>query len=97
MSTATHVVREVNLIARNLECWGKEAAILATADHLRRFWAPSLKQALFEQARTDPDRLSPIARGAVAMLTAPAAAAAHSGATPINAKERSQWALAKSC
>ena len=66
-ATAEHVTREVNMIARNLECIGAEAAA-ATADHIRRFWAPLLRSTLFEQAGSHADRFSPIARDAIALL-----------------------------
>ena len=67
-ATAEHVTREVNLIARNLECLGTAAAAAATADHIRRFWAPLLRLTLLEQARAHRDRFSPIASEAIAVL-----------------------------
>jgi hypothetical protein len=67
-ATAEHVTREFNLIARNLECLGAEAAAAATADHIRRFWAPRLRLTLLEQANAHRDRFSPIACEAIAKL-----------------------------
>ena len=45
-----------------------EAAAAATADHLRRFWAPLLRLTLLEQADAHRDRFSPIACDAIARL-----------------------------
>jgi hypothetical protein len=67
-ATAEHVTREVNLIARNFECLGIAAATAATADHVRRFWAPLLRSELLKQARAHRERFSPIATDAISML-----------------------------
>ena len=67
-ATAEHVTRESNLIARNLEALGAEAAAAATADHIRWFWAPLLRLTLLEQADAHRDRFSPIACDAIARL-----------------------------
>ena len=72
-NTAERVTREVNLIARNLECLGATAAALQTAEHIRKFWAPQLRSTLFEQMRSHPERFQPIASDAVAMLLEAAA------------------------
>ena len=68
MKTADHVTREINLIARNLACLGEEKASAATADHVRRFWAPLLRAELKSVFGTQPDQFSPIARRAIAAL-----------------------------
>jgi hypothetical protein len=70
-ATADQVTRDANLIARNFECLGAEAAATATADHIRHFWAPQLRHVLFEQANGHNERFSPIATGAIAMLNEP--------------------------
>jgi formate dehydrogenase subunit delta len=67
-ATAEHVTRESNLIARNLASLGAQAAGAATADHIRRFWAPLLRRTLLEQADAHRDRFSPIASEAIARL-----------------------------
>jgi hypothetical protein len=67
-ATAERVTREANLIARNLECLGAETAAAATADHIRKFWAPLLRSTVIEQARAHRDRFSVIARDAIARL-----------------------------
>ena len=71
METAHRVTREINLIARNLECLGNERASEATADHVRRFWAPLLKAELASAFGAHPNRFSPIARQAIAALELP--------------------------
>jgi len=68
MATAQHVTREINLIARQFECQGAEKAAMATADHIKKFWAPLLKSALLNEARINGDLFSPIARNAFAIL-----------------------------
>lgn len=71
MATAEHVIREVNLIARNFECWGRQAAAVATADHISHFWAPSMRAALLNENQNPRDRFSPIAREAISLLAGP--------------------------
>lgn len=66
---ARRAVRESNLIARNFACLGAKAAAAATADHIRRFWAPQLRSTLLEQARSRPERFSSITSDAIAMMT----------------------------
>jgi hypothetical protein len=67
-ATADQVTRDANLIARNLECLGTRRAAAATADHIEKFWAPLLRATLFEQARSHPERFSPIAGEAIVLL-----------------------------
>ncbi len=54
-----------NQIARNLAAQGDEAAIAATAQHIRDFWDPRMKAAIIASDRTT---LEPIARAAVERL-----------------------------
>ena len=68
MATAEHVICEINLIARQFECRGAAGGALATADHVRKFWAPLLKSTLLAEARSHAERLSPIARTAIGLL-----------------------------
>ena len=51
-----------NQIARNFAAQGEEAAIAATAQHLRDFWDPRMKAAILADDRAG---LEPIARAAV--------------------------------
>jgi formate dehydrogenase subunit delta len=55
----------VNQIACNLAAQGDEQAIAATAQHIRDFWDPRMKGAMFAH---DGSSLDPIARAAVEML-----------------------------
>jgi hypothetical protein len=68
-ATAEQVTRDANLIARNLECLGAKSAAAATADHIRKFWAPLLRATLFEQAHAHPERFSPITGEAILLLS----------------------------
>jgi formate dehydrogenase subunit delta len=54
-----------NQIARNLAMEGEDAAIAATAEHIRLYWDPRMKAAILADDRT---ALSPIAAAAVARL-----------------------------
>jgi len=65
MATAQHVTREINLIAREFECLGVDRAAAATADHIRKYWAPLLRSTLLAEARGQGDRFSPIAKAAI--------------------------------
>ena len=55
----------IDQIARNFAAIGQDNAVAATADHIVKFWDPRMKAALLAG---DPAALSPIARGAVALL-----------------------------
>ena len=65
--TADRLVHMANQIARNFAVEGDDAAMSATAEHIRLFWDPRMKAGLF---KTDRNALCPIARGAVALLLA---------------------------
>lgn len=54
-----------NQIARNFSAQGEEAAIAATAQHIRDFWDPRMKAAILS---ADVVHLDPIARSAIAQL-----------------------------
>jgi formate dehydrogenase subunit delta len=56
-------------IARNLAARGEEAAAVATAEHIKRFWDPRMRAAILADDRA---ALSPIARRAVDLLAAQA-------------------------
>ena len=63
--TLAKLRRMANEIARNLAAMGHDQAVLATADHIDKFWDPRMKQAIFADGGTD---LSPIAKGAIEHL-----------------------------
>ena len=66
-ASAEHLVYMANQIARNLEAQGEAVAIAQTAGHIRDFWDPRMKEALFA---ADESELSPIARAALRQLSA---------------------------
>ena len=55
----------IDQIALNFAAIGNDNAVAATADHIVKFWDPRMKVALLAG---DASALSPIARGAVALL-----------------------------
>ena len=59
------LIRMANDIARNLAVQGDDAAIAATAQHIRDFWDPRMKAAILA---SDGAGLCPIAAAAVARL-----------------------------
>ena len=73
--------RMANDIARNLEAMGHDKAVLATADHIDKFWDPRMKLAIFAD---DPAMLSPIAREAIAHLAGGAHPDSQTRATEFN-------------
>ena len=71
-------------IARNFAAIGHDDAVAASADHLAKFWDPRMKAALLAD---DPAALSPIARGAVALLARGAEPPPQTRATVFNAAD----------
>ncbi|WP_428099089.1 formate dehydrogenase subunit delta [Candidatus Rariloculus sp.] len=63
------LVRMANQIAENFD-YGpdKHKAAEGTADHLRRFWTPEMKQLIIPYSRQDRHELSKVAALAVAKL-----------------------------
>ena len=80
-STLDTLRRMANDIARNLEVMGRDKAVLATADHIDKFWDPRMKKAIFAD---DPAQLSPIARAAVEHLAEGAHPESQTRATEFN-------------
>ena len=62
---ASHLIYMANQIARNLAAQGEEAAIAATAQHIRDFWDPRMKATIYAHDRSG---LDPIAREAIERL-----------------------------
>ncbi len=63
------LVRMANQIAMNLEFGGnREKAASGVADHLTRFWEPSMRAAIIEHYRSGGEGLSETAALAVAKL-----------------------------
>ena len=80
-STIDTLRRMANDIARNLEAMGPDKAVLATADHIDKFWDPRMKRAIFADDGTD---LSPIAREAIEHLAGGAHPDSQTRATEFN-------------
>ncbi len=59
------LVMMANQIARNVPVRGEEAAIAATAAHIREFWEPRMISGL---RGAKPDALDAVARAALARL-----------------------------
>lgn len=71
------LVRMANQIAANFEFGGNKAkAADGVADHLTRFWAPSMRNAIIEHYRQGGGDLSETAALAIAKLAAAQSAAA---------------------
>jgi len=80
-NTLATLRRMANDIARNLEAMGFDKAVLATADHIDKFWDPRMKRAIFADDGTD---LSPIAREAIEHLAGGAHPDSQTRATEFN-------------
>ena len=80
-NTLATLRRMANDIARNLEAMGPDKAVLATADHIDKFWDPRMKKAIFADGGTD---LSPIAKGAIEHLAGGAHPESQTRATQFN-------------
>lgn len=59
------LTRFANQIGRNFIAIGHDRAVLATADHIARFWDPRMKTAIFEGDRSG---LDPVAARAIEYL-----------------------------
>ena len=80
-NTLATLRRMANDIARNLEAMGHSKAVLATADHIDKFWDPRMKRAIFADEGTG---LSPIAREAIEHLAGGAHPDSQTRATEFN-------------
>ena len=82
-NTLATLRRMANDIARNLEAMGHDKAVLATADHIDKFWDPRMKKAIF----ADDERfavLTPIAAEAIEHLAGGAHPDSQTRATEFN-------------
>jgi formate dehydrogenase subunit delta len=61
----TRLTYMANQIARNFAAQGEDAAITATAQHIRDFWDPRMKFAILAEG---VEGLEPIASAAIARL-----------------------------
>ena len=67
--TRESVIRMANDIARNFASQGEEAAIAATANHIRLFWDPRMKSQAFELLGEPECGFSQLARAALRSLS----------------------------
>ena len=68
------LTRMANQIARSFQALGEDRAVESTANHIKLFWSPPMREGLEELRQQQPSPLSPIALKAAAKL-APAGAA----------------------
>ena len=81
MANTEKLRRMANQIAMNFAAIGHDNAVLATADHIRKFWDPRMKAGIFAD---DLDQLSPIAKEAIEKLKDGVKPAPQTGATEFN-------------
>ena len=65
--TNARLIYMANQIARNFAAQGEEAAVKATAEHIRLFWDPRMKEAILQADKT---ALVSFARKAVELVSA---------------------------
>lgn len=66
-----NLVRMLDQILANNRHHGEEDRVTeVAADHLKKFWARSMKQQIIDYAHSHPDSLSPLARATVEKLEA---------------------------
>jgi formate dehydrogenase subunit delta len=63
--TIARLRRMADQIGKNFAAIGHDHAALATAEHIKKYWDPRMKAAIFAD---DHSHLSPIARAAVDLL-----------------------------
>ncbi len=80
-SSLERLRRMANDIAKNFAAIGHDNAMLATADHIDKYWDPRMKAAIFADQGTD---LLPIAREAIEHLAGGAHPASQTRATEFN-------------
>ena len=74
MQSSDKLVMMANQIARNLMVHGDDEAAALTADHIRKFWEPRMREQILACLQKGDTELSPVARRAVEQI-APAALA----------------------
>jgi formate dehydrogenase subunit delta len=64
-----HLIKMINQIADNVAMGESvEQAAAKVADHLRRFWAPSMRQQIFDYVDTGGAKLKAVSRAAIIEL-----------------------------
>jgi formate dehydrogenase subunit delta len=84
-SSLDRLRRMANDIAKNFAAIGHDNAMLATADHIDKYWDPRMKAAIFADAKDSGGTgLLPIARKAIDHLAGGAHPASQTRATQFN-------------
>ncbi len=85
-STLSRLRHMVNQIAQNLASMNSDKAVLATADHVNKFWDPRMKAQIFADIRGEGrSALSPVALAAIEHLASGAEPQSQTRATEFNA------------
>jgi formate dehydrogenase subunit delta len=74
-SDASHLVTMANQIADAFKASPEPEAVAGVANHIKSFWAPRLRQRLFDYAMVHPSDLRPVALKAVNALKQPTSTA----------------------
>jgi len=67
-NTLDKLIRMANQIACNFAARGEQVAVKDTAEHIRKFWDPGMRQSIQDYLSTDGAGLSPIASEALREL-----------------------------
>jgi len=68
--TSDKLVYMANQIATFFESQGRAKAVAGTADHIKKFWDPRMRDAIFAHLQTGGTGLDPVAREAIEQLAA---------------------------
>lgn len=68
MQSADKLVMMVNQIAKNLAVRGEENAVTLTAEHMKKFWEPRMRNAILAHLKAGGHGLEPLAKRAVEKL-----------------------------
>ena len=64
-----HLIKMINQIADNIAIGeSDDAAAIKLADHIKRFWARSMKEQIFRYAESDGEKLQPVVLKALSLL-----------------------------
>lgn len=84
-STLSGLRYMANQIAQNLASMNSDRAVLATADHINKFWEPRMKAQIFADIEGEGrSALSPIALAAIEHLAAGASPRSQTRTTEFN-------------
>jgi formate dehydrogenase subunit delta len=64
------LVYMANQIGKFFESQGREQAVAGTADHIKKFWDPRMRAAIFAHVDAGGDGLDPVVRAALESLMA---------------------------